>query len=63
MDHYMYILLLKHLTNHMHFITNGLKRFLSDPKQRVPLRVITLVIAIILYQHFKTCQGQTVKST
>ena len=35
------ILLLKHLSNHMHFITNGFKRFLytnsSDPRQRVPL--------------------------
>ena len=35
------ILLLKHLSNHMHFITNGYKRFLqtnsTDPRQSVPL--------------------------
>ena len=35
------ILLLKHLSNHMHFITNGYKRFSktnsTDPRQRVPL--------------------------
>ena len=34
------ILLLKHLSNHMHFITNGYQRFLktnsTDPRQRVP---------------------------
>ena len=40
MDHY--ILLLKHLSNHMHFITNGYKRFSktnsTDPRQRVPLK-------------------------
>ena len=39
-DHY--ILLLKHLSNHMHFITNGYKRFSktnsTDPWQRVPLK-------------------------
>ena len=38
-DHW--ILLLKHLSNHMHFIKNGYKRFLytnsSDPRQRVSL--------------------------
>ena len=36
------ILLLKHLSNHMHFITNGYKRFSktnsTDPWQRVPLK-------------------------
>ena len=39
-DHY--ILLLKHLANYMHFITNGYKRFLetnsSDPRQCVPFK-------------------------
>ena len=39
MDHC--IPLLYHISTHMHFITNGYKRFLStnssDPKQRVPL--------------------------
>ena len=39
MDHY--ILLLKYLSNHMHFIANGYKRFSetnsTDPRQRVPL--------------------------
>ena len=38
-DHY--ILLLNYLSNHMHFKTNGFKRFLktnsTDPRQRVPL--------------------------
>ena len=37
MDHC--ILLLKHLSNHMHFITNGYKRFSktnsTDPRQRL----------------------------
>ena len=37
----LYILLLKHLSTHMHFITNGYKRFLysnsSDPRPRVSL--------------------------
>ena len=41
MDHC--ILLSKHLSNHMHFITNGYKRFLktnsTDPRQRVPLSI------------------------
>ena len=44
MDHC--ILLLKHLSNHMHFIKKGYKRFLytnsSDPRQRVPLNVIPI---------------------
>ena len=40
-----YILLLKYLTNHMHFITNGLKCFFlktnsSDTRQRVPFKVL-----------------------
>ena len=37
-----YILLLKYLSNHMRFITNGYKRFSktnsTDPRQRVPLK-------------------------
>ena len=37
------ILLLKHLSNHMHFVTNGQKHFSktnsTDPRQRVPLRL------------------------
>ena len=41
------ILLLKHLSNHMHFIRNGYKRFLqtnsSDPRQRVPLMYVFLI--------------------
>ena len=40
-DHY--TLLLKYLSNHMHFITNGYKYFLktnsTDPRQRVPLTI------------------------
>ena len=36
------ILLSKHLSHHVHFMTNGYKRFLetnsSDPRQRVPLK-------------------------
>ena len=40
------VLLFKHLSNHMHYITNGYKRFSktnsSDPSQSVPLNnVIT----------------------
>ena len=38
-DHY--ILLLKYLSNHMHFVINVYKRFSktnsTDPRQRVPL--------------------------
>ena len=36
------ILLLQHLFNHVHFVTNGYKRFSktnsTDPRQRVPLK-------------------------
>ena len=43
MDHC--ILLLNHLSNHMHFITNGYKRFSktnsTDLRQRVPLNNLT----------------------
>ena len=50
MDHY--ILLLSKLSNHMHFITNGFKRFSkptsTDPKQRVPLNC-RQIIAIFIY--------------
>ena len=45
-DHY--ILLLKHLSNQIHFITNGYKCFsktnLTDPRQRVPLIDRTLYL-------------------
>ena len=38
------ILLLNHLSNHMHFITNGYKHFSktnsTDPRQRVPLSLL-----------------------
>ena len=38
------IVLLKHLSNHMHLITNGYKRFLwinsTDPRQHVPLIIL-----------------------
>ena len=41
-DHLHYILLLKYLSNHMHFITNGYKCFektnSTDPRQCVLLR-------------------------
>ena len=47
-DHY--ILLLKYLSNHMHFVINVYKRFSktnsTDPRQRVPL----------MKQHERSCK-------
>ena len=44
MDHC--IILVQHLSNHMHLITNGYKRFSktnsTDPRQRVPLTITVL---------------------
>ena len=49
MDHF--ILLVKYLSNHMHFITNGYKHFSktnsSDPRQRVPLQGLRLYCFIV----------------
>ena len=54
MDHC--ILLVKHLSNHMHFIKNGFKRFSktnsTDPRQRVPLN--TFNCPSIQYKATKT---------
>ena len=46
------ILLLQYLSNHMHFITNGYKRFLktnsTDPRQqRVPLKSVLKIITFL----------------
>ena len=57
-DHY--ILLLKYLSNHMHFKTNGYKRFpktnSTDPRQRVPLsKAVILWIEIFSSHVLTTC--------
>ena len=56
MDHY--ILLWKYLSNHMHFITNGFKRFSktnsSDPRRRVPLKVLYRIGREKLYKLLQT---------
>ena len=48
-----YILLLKYLPKHMHFITNGFKSFLkinsSDPRQCVPLREKTFQVSSFFF--------------
>ena len=62
-DHY--ILLLKHLSNHMHFITNGYKRFSktnsTDPRQRVPLKTLHEVVCSANLGVFLLSFNQSIK--
>ena len=51
------ILLLQHLSTHMHFITNGYKRFSktnsTDPRQRVPSMTKSEIVVMVIQRHGK----------